>query len=77
MSKIFTGFSMNDIYPNSGKSQTETTTGETIPEDEERDFYTENTVKNAEGKTTLVNKNMIIGVLVLGVAMVLILNHIE
>lgn len=55
-------YSINDLYPNSG-ANTETTHGETIPEDAERSYYNDNTTTRADGKTVLVDsKNIFIGV---------------
>ena len=64
-------YSMNDLYPFS--SQTATTTGETIPEDIERQHYHDQTVERSDGKTELVDfKSIFIAIAgFIGVAMLL------
>lgn len=64
-------YSMNDVYP--FMNNTVTTTGETVPEDIERQHYQDSTVVREDGKTEVVDFKMIfIGIAVfIGVAVLL------
>lgn len=50
-------YAMNDLYPMS--NATVTTSGETIPEDIERQHYQDNTVDRPDGKTEIVDSKML------------------
>ena len=64
-------FALNDLYPFSNATQT--TSGETIPEDVERQHYQDNTVDRADGKTEIVDFKLIFIAIAgfIGVAMLL------
>lgn len=64
-------YAMNDLYPFS--NQTVTTSGETIPEDVERQHYQDSTVERSDGKTEVVDFKMIFIAILgfIGVAMLL------
>lgn len=68
-------YAMNDLYPFS--NSTVTTTGETIPEDVERQHYQDNTVDRPDGKTEVVDFKMIFVAIALFVGVAMFLNLME
>jgi len=68
-------YSLNDLYPNSAASQT--TTGETIPEDVERKQYQDSTVVTAEGKTEMVDSKLIFIAIAAFIGVAYLLNLME
>lgn len=75
-------FSKNDIYPNSA-SQVMTTQEQTLPEGEERNYYSEGetetvpTIVNDSGMKSVVNKKMIFGSLALLGGLLVALHFID
>jgi hypothetical protein len=69
-----TVFSKNDLYPFSGMSIP--TTSQTIAEDDEREFYNDNTT-SVKGQKVVVNKNMIWGSLVMMFVILVVLHFIK
>jgi hypothetical protein len=71
----FKGYSLNDIYPNSGMSNVVQTSAETIPEDDEREHYTDSTSQNSDGKSEVVDKKIILGALLAGIVLLVVLDR--
>lgn len=68
-------YALNDLYPFS--NGTVTTSGETIPEDVERQHYQDNTVDRADGKTEVIDPKMIFLAIGGFIALAVFLNHLE
>lgn len=68
-------YAMNDLYPFS--NQTVTTSGETIPEDVERQHYQDNTVDRADGKTEVVDFKFIFLAIAGFIGVLMLLNLAE
>ena len=69
-------YSMSDMYPNTPNSQLPTSS-QTIAEGEENQFYTDNTVEDNDGMKTTVDKEMILGAIVLFIGVLVTLHFME
>jgi hypothetical protein len=68
-------FSKNDLYP--FYNATQTTTGETIPEEVERQHYKDSTVVSSEGKTSMVDFKMLFVAIAGFVGVAYLLNKLD